>query len=142
MTRKLCIIMALMTCMTVFAQNTNTKVKHLTKAEFFKKVYNYEKNPTEWKYEGKKPCLIDFYASWCGPCKRLSPIIDELAEDFNSKVDVYKVNVDDEPELANYFNIRTVPTLVFVPMNDMPKLVSGAYPKQEIAHAIDTLLLK
>ncbi|MBQ4916549.1 MAG: thioredoxin domain-containing protein [Muribaculaceae bacterium] len=115
---------------------------NLSKGGFTRRVANIELSPNDWKFLGDRPALIDFHAKWCGPCKRLSPIIDELAEDFNGKVDVYKVNVDDEPELANYFNIRTVPTLVFVPMNDMPKLVSGAYPKQEIAHAIDTLLLK
>lgn len=115
---------------------------NLSKGGFLKRVSNFEQNPDEWKFLGNKPALIDFHAKWCGPCQKLSPIIDELAKEYHGKVDIYKVNVDDEPELSELFKLRSVPTLAFIPMNDVPHLVSGAYPKQEIAHAIDTLLLK
>lgn len=115
---------------------------NLTKGGFMRRVANYEQNVDNWKFLGDKPALIDFHAKWCAPCRSLSPIIDELAQEYHGKVDIYKVNVDDEPELSSLFNIRTIPTLVFIPMNDMPHIVSGAYPKQEISHAIDTVLLK
>lgn len=115
---------------------------HLSKAGFLRRVNNFEQNPNEWKFLGDKPALIDFHAKWCGPCKTISPIIDQLADEYDGKVDIYKVDVDSEPELSNYFGIRSVPTLVFIPLGAEPQIVAGAYPKQEIAHAIDTVLLK
>ena len=97
---------------------TTTVMKpiHLTKAEFLKKVVDYEGNPTEWKYLGEKPAIIDFYASWCGPCKRVAPILDELAAEYGDKIDIYKIDTEQEQELAAAFGIRSIPTLLFVPM--------------------------
>jgi len=115
---------------------------HLSKGGFLRRVANFEQSPNEWKFLGDKPALIDFYASWCAPCKALSPIIDELANEYNGKVDIYKVNVDDEPEQSSIFNIRSVPTLVFIPMNNAPQIATGTFPKKELSQAINKILLK
>lgn len=113
----------------------------LNKADFLKKVYNFEKNKEEWVYEGDKPCIIDFYADWCGPCKKIAPVLKELAEQYKGKITIYKVNVDNEKELASTFGIRSLPTLLFVPMKGKPKLSQGALPKEEFVKQIDTFLL-
>lgn len=115
---------------------------HLTKAEFLTKVVDYEKNPTEWKYLGDKPCLIDFYASWCGPCKALAPVLDELALELQDKIYIYKVDTESELELASAFAVRSIPTLIFAPMTGAPQMVQGALPKVELKKAIENILLK
>ena len=89
---------------------------HLTKEEFLKKVVDYEKNPTEWKYLGDKPAIIDFYADWCAPCKMIAPVLEELAEEYAGEIYIYKINTEIEQELAGAFGIRSIPTLLFVPM--------------------------
>ncbi len=114
-------------------------IKHLNKADFLKKVSNYEESK-EWSFLGDKPALIDFYASWCGPCKALSPILEELSDEYDGKVDIYKVNVDDEFELSSAFGIRSVPTLIFVPMQGQPKMSTGGMPKSKLKELIDNLL--
>lgn len=113
----------------------------LNKADFLKKVYNYEKNQEEWVYEGDKPCIIDFYADWCGPCKKIAPVLKELAEQYKGQIVIYKVNVDNEKELASTFGIKTIPTLLFVPMKGKPQLAQGALPKDEFVKQIDSYLL-
>lgn len=121
----------------------NSKMaKELTKAEFIKKVYNFEANPKEWKFEGEKPCIVDFYATWCGPCKMLSPIIEELSKEYEGKVDIYKVDVDKEEDIAAAFGIRSIPTLLFCPVGKQPTLTQGAMPKNELKKIIDDTLLK
>lgn len=115
---------------------------HLTKAEFLTKVMNYEKNPNQWEYLGDKPCIIDFYADWCGPCKMIAPILEELAQEYDGQIYVYKIDTEKEQELAQAFGIRSIPTLLFVPMNEQPQLVKGALPKSEFKKAIDEILLK
>ncbi len=115
---------------------------HLTKAQFFEKVYNYEKNPSEWVYEGDKPCLIDFYASWCGPCKRLAPILEELAVQYAGKIYIYKINTEEERELAAAFGVQSIPTLLFCPMGERPQIAKGALPKETLIKAIEEVLLK
>lgn len=110
---------------------------NLTKGGFLRKVANYLTNPDEWKFLGERPALIDFYAPWCGPCKALSPVLDELAKEYEGRVDIYKVNVDDEPELASLFRIRSVPTLVFAPMEGAPQIASGAPSKSQLKKALD-----
>ena len=117
-------------------------VKHLTKAEFLEKVWNYEKNSKEWKYEGDKPCIIDFYTTWCGPCKRLSPILEELAKEYDGKIIVYKVNTEVERELASVFQVRSIPTLLFCPLKANPQINVGALPKEQLVEAINKVLLK
>ena len=128
-----------------------TKVVHLTKDEFLQKVYNYEKNPNEWKYEGDKPAIVDFYATWCGPCKMLAPILEELAKEYDGQIVVYKI--DTEKEIAqitseikagkaverelNY----SMPTLLFIPKSGDPQVAQGAMPKASLKKAIDEFLL-
>ena len=113
------------------------KTIHLTKSEFLTKVVDYEKNPNEWKYLGDKPAIIDFYASWCGPCKMLAPVLEELAAEYGDSIYIYKIDTEQEQELAAAFNIRSIPTLLFVPMSGAPQLAQGALPKD----AIDKVLL-
>lgn len=113
----------------------------LNKADFLTKVYNYEKNQTEWKYEGNKPCIIDFYADWCGPCKKIAPILKELAAEYKNDIVIYKVNVDNEKELAAAFGIQSLPSLLFIPLNGKPQLSLGALPKEDFVKQINSFLL-
>ena len=114
----------------------------LTKKDFLEKVVNYEQNPNEWKFLGDKPAIIDFYASWCGPCKAFAPVLEEVAEEYKGVVDVYKVNTENEEELAAVFNIRSIPTILFIPVNGQPQIVTGAMPKPQLIEAIEHVLLK
>jgi thioredoxin len=109
-------------------------VEHLTKETFLNKVFNYEKNK-EWKYEGEKPCIIDFYADWCGPCKIVAPVLEDLARDFDGKIDVFKVNTEEEQELASAFGIRSIPSFLFVPAEGQPQMAMGALPKETFVKA-------
>jgi thioredoxin len=118
------------------------KTIHLTKEEFLTKVANYEADPTEWKYLGDKPAIIDFYADWCGPCKTIAPILEELAKDYSDKIYIYKVNTEQEQELAGAFGIRSIPSLLFVPMTGSPQMAQGALPKSSFKEAIENVLLK
>ena len=115
---------------------------HLTKEEFLKKVVDYEKNPTEWKYLGDKPAIITFYADWCAPCKMIAPVLEELAEEYAGEIYIYKINTEIEQELAGAFGIRSIPTLLFVPMGEAPQMAQGAMPKNAFKEAIDSVLLK
>lgn len=118
------------------------KTISLTKAEFLSKVANFEKNPNEWKYLGDKPAIVDFYATWCGPCKTIAPILNELAAEYGNEIYIYKVDTDKEKELASVFGIRSLPSLLFIPMEGMPQMTQGAMPKTELKKVIDTVLLK
>lgn len=127
-------------------QNTNNKDKkmqtiHLTKSEFLAKVADYETSPNEWKYLGDRPAVIDFYASWCGPCKMIAPILEELAAEYGDSIYVYKINTEEEQELAAAFGIQSIPTLLFVPMEGAPQMAQGAMPKNALKEAIDKVLL-
>lgn len=113
----------------------------LTKADFLKKVVNYETNPTEWKYLGDKPALVDFYASWCGPCKALAPVLEELAAEYKDQIYIYKIDTEAERELAAAFGIRSIPTLLFIPMEGKPQMAQGALPKATLKKAIDEIML-
>lgn len=115
---------------------------NLTKDGFLRRVADFESNPNEWKFLGERPALIDFFATWCGPCKALSPILEEVAKEYDGRVDIYKVDVDQEEELSALFNIRTVPSLLFVPMSGQPQLMSGVLPKQQLVNLIEEKLLK
>ena len=120
----------------------NGKTIELTKVDFLKKIVDYEKNPEEWIYLGDKPAIIDFYASWCGPCKMVAPVLEELAAEYDGQIYVYKVNTEQEQELAALFNIRSIPSFLFIPMNDKPQMAMGAMPKSSFKEAIDGVLLK
>lgn len=112
----------------------------LSKADFLAKVANYEESPTEWKFLGDKPAIIDFYASWCGPCKSIAPILEELAAEYDGKIDIYKVDTEAEEELAAAFSIRSIPAILFVPMNGAPQMAQGAMPKSAFKEAIEEVL--
>ena len=113
-------------------------MEHLTKESFKTKVFDYE-TKAKWEYEGEKPCIIDFYADWCGPCKMLSPIIEEVSKEYNGKVDIYKVNTDNEQELAGLFGITSIPSILFVPMLKEPTITTGVIPKESFNKAIKEL---
>lgn len=113
---------------------------NLTKEEFIKKVMDYRTNPSEWNYIGDKPAIIDFYASWCGPCRMLAPIMDELAKEYAGQIYVYKVNTETETELAQLFGIRSIPSILFIPMEGQPTMTQGALPKAELKRIIEDVL--
>lgn len=120
---------------------TKGEVITLTKAEFLAKVFDYEKNKNNWVYEGNKPCIIDFYADWCPPCKKVAPILNELAAEYKDDIIIYKVNVDNEKELAQVFGIQSIPSLLFVPAKGEPQMAQGALPKETFVEQIDGYLL-
>ena len=113
--------------------------EHLTKETFLSKVFNYEANK-EWKFSGDKPCLIDFYADWCGPCKMVAPVLEELAEEYSGKLDIYKIDTEKEVELASVFGIRSIPSLLFVPREGQPQMAMGALPKETLIQALKDVL--
>ncbi|HTN68166.1 MAG TPA: thioredoxin [Dysgonamonadaceae bacterium] len=121
---------------------TKQKTINLTKAEFLTKVANYEESPDKWEYLGDKPCLIDFYADWCGPCKMVAPILEELADEYEGEIYIYKVDTEAEQELAAAFGIRSIPSILFCPMGEQPQMAQGALPKDGFIQAIDEVLLK
>ena len=112
----------------------------LTKAMFLEKVANFEANPDEWKYLGDVPCIIDFYADWCGPCKAVAPVLEELAAEYAGKLIIYKVDTEVEQELAAAFGVRSIPTLLFCPMDGAPQVARGALPKESFKEAIKDVL--
>lgn len=114
-------------------------LEHLTKETFKEKVFNFELNK-EWKYEGSKPCLIDFYADWCGPCKMVAPILEELQAEYGDSLYIYKVNTEDQQELAGMFGIQSIPSLLFVPVDGQPQMAMGALPKSTFEQAISEVL--
>ena len=113
----------------------------LNKADFLAKVANYEATPNEWKYLGDKPAIIDFYADWCAPCRAIAPVLEELAEEYGDKIYIYKIDTEKEQELAELFGIRSIPSLLFIPINGTPQMAQGALPKSELKKAIDEILL-
>ena len=106
---------------------------------FKSKVFDFEKN-TDWKFEGDKPAVIDFYADWCGPCKMVAPILEELSKEYAGKIDIYKVDTEAEQELAGIFGIRSIPSILFIPMNDKPQMAAGALPKDTFKQAFADVL--
>ncbi len=123
------------------SNNNMAKTINLTREDFLSKVANYEASPQEWKYLGDKPCLIDFYADWCGPCKMVAPILDELAAEYAGDIYIYKVDTEAEQQLAGEFGIRSIPSLLFVPMEGQPQMAQGALPKDALKEAIAEVLL-
>lgn len=117
------------------------KTIQITKKDFLEKINNYEKDATTWNYLGDKPALIDFFADWCGPCKQIAPILEELANEYEGKIYIYKVDVETEKELASLFGIRSIPSMLFIPLEGQPQMASGAAPKSELKRVIDQVLL-
>ena len=115
-------------------------MEHLTTETFTQKVFNYKANK-EWKFEGKNPCIIDFYADWCGPCKMVAPVLEELSKDYQGKIDIYKVDTEDQQELAGIFGIQSIPSILFVPTEGQPQMSMGAMPKGSFVKIINDLLL-
>jgi thioredoxin len=114
-------------------------LEHLTKETFKEKVFNFE-TQKEWKFEGNRPCLIDFYADWCQPCKIIAPILEELQDEYKDQLDIYKVNTEEQRELAGMFGIQSIPSLLFVPMEEQPQMAMGALPKDTLEKAIKDVL--
>lgn len=114
-------------------------MEHLTKETFIKKVFDYE-NSKEWKFAGELPCIIDFYADWCGPCKMVAPVLEDLAKEYAGKVDIYKVDTEVEQELASVFGIRSIPSILFCPKDGKPQMAMGAMPKESFVNAIGSVL--
>ncbi|RIH67220.1 thioredoxin [Mariniphaga sediminis] len=114
-------------------------LEHLTKETFKEKVFNWEENK-EWKYEGSVPCMIDFYADWCGPCKMVAPVLEELQKEYGDKLRIYKVDTEQEQELAGMFGIQSIPSLLFVPVDGQPQMAMGALPKDTFEKAINDVL--
>jgi len=115
---------------------------YLTTADFKKKIWDYDANPQEFVYQGELPCVIDFYADWCKPCKIVAPIMDDLADYYNGKVIIYKVNTDKERELASVFQVNSIPSILFAPMNGKPAMQPGALGKEDYIKIIDEFVLK
>ena len=116
-------------------------VENLTEEKFKEKVFNYDKSK-EWNYEGNLPAIVDFYADWCGPCKMIAPILEELSKEYEGKIKIYKINTEEERNLAASFGIMSIPTLLFVPKEGEPQQASGALPKEGFKKIIDDFLLK
>ena len=114
-------------------------LEHLTKETFKEKVFNFEENK-EWKFEGDKPCLIDFYANWCQPCKTVAPVLEELQKEYEGKINIYKVDTEDQQELSAMFGVKSIPSLLFVPMDAQPQMAQGALPKDSFEKAIKEVL--
>ncbi len=111
-------------------------MEFLTKETFIEKIFDFENN-TEWNYKGELPCIIDFYADWCGPCKMIAPIMEELNSEFIGKINVYKIDTDKEQELARIFGISSIPSVLFCPVDEKPQMAIGAMSKQGYIEAIE-----
>lgn len=114
-------------------------MEHLTKDTFRAKVFDFETNK-DWKFAGELPCIIDFYADWCGPCKMVAPILEDLSKEYAGKVNMYKVDTEQEQELASMFGIRSIPSILFVPTDGKPQMAMGALPKESFKDAIKSVL--
>jgi thioredoxin len=114
-------------------------MEHLTLETFKEKIFDWEASK-EWKFKGEKPCIIDFYADWCGPCKMVAPVLEQLSQDYDGKIDIFKVDTEDQPQLAGLFNVSSIPTILFVPKEGQPQLAMGALPKQSFEQAISDVL--
>ncbi|MGQ1786820.1 MULTISPECIES: thioredoxin [unclassified Saccharicrinis] len=114
-------------------------LEHLTKETFKEKVFDFEASK-EWKFAGNKPCIIDFYADWCGPCKAIAPVLEELSKDYDGKIDIYKVDTEAERELSGMFGIQSIPSLLFIPSEGQPQMAQGALPKETLQKAFKDVL--
>jgi thioredoxin len=123
----------------IYINSNYMALEHLTLDTFKEKVFNFEANK-EWKFEGSVPALVDFYADWCSPCKMIAPILEELQATYGNKLNIYKVNTEEEQELAGMFGIQSIPSLLFIPMDGQPQMAQGALPKATFISAIEDVL--
>ena len=123
-------------------EKKESKVKHLTYSEFLKKVWDFEKDPNTFNYKGKLPAIVDFYADWCGPCRRVAPIMEKLAEEYDGRLLVYKVNTDQERGLASAFQVKSIPMVLFIPMEGQPLIHVGAMSEEDYRQIVEEQLLK
>lgn len=114
-------------------------VEVLTTEQFKEKVFDFEAN-TEWSFKGDKPAVIDFYADWCGPCKMVAPILEELSQEYDGKIDIYKVNTDEQQQLSAAFGIQSIPSILFIPADEQPQMAAGALPKDSFKKAFKDIL--
>lgn len=137
-------ITLLITALLMSCANATTPplVKDITQVQFMSLVGDYSKGVEGFKQINKKPVVIDIYATWCGPCKRLSPILDELAKEYNGKVDFYKIDLDKNRDLGNAFGVQSIPYVIFIPVEDEPQAIMGLYPKEELKKVIDYMFFK
>ena len=127
----------------VKAQDNNTsKVIHLTYKEFLSKIWDFEKHPNEFVYRGKTAAIVDFYADWCGPCRKVGPIMEKLAVEYDGRLAVYKVNIDQERDLATAFQVRSIPAVLFIPLKEQPMMQVGAMSEANYKKVIEEQLLK
>lgn len=123
----------------IYHNKRGPSMEHLTKETFKEKIFDYESN-TEWNYKGTLPAIIDFYADWCGPCKMVAPVLSELSGEYEGKINIYKVNTEQEPELSGAFGIQSIPSILFIPMGENPRMAAGALPKQAFHEIIKDVL--
>lgn len=126
----------------ITVENETGKPIHLTYDMFLEKVWNFEQNPQNWKFEGEIPAVIDFYADWCQPCKRIAPIMEKLAKDYEGRIHVYKIDVDDEQKLAAVFRVQSIPAVLFTPLDGQPMMQAGALTEDMYVKIIEEQLLK
>ena len=119
-----------------------SKVKHLTYKEFLSTVWDFEKDPSTFVYQGELPAIVDFYADWCGPCRRVAPIMEKLAQEYDGKLLIYKVNVDQEKDLAEAFQVKSIPMVLFIPLEGQPTMQVGAMQEEGYRQVIQERLIK
>ncbi|MBT3755623.1 MAG: thioredoxin [Candidatus Cloacimonetes bacterium] len=138
--RKLILILLAITLMIpLITEEVKAKPEYIALETFKEKIFDFE-NDTEWNYKGELPAIIDFYADWCGPCKRVAPIMEELAAEYDGKVKIYKIDTEDQKELASIFGIRSIPSILFIPVSEQPQMSTGALPKAEFEKMIKEIL--
>ena len=137
-------ILILITGFSAMAQDKNneSKVQHITYQDFLDKIWDFEKNPNEFVFKGKTAAIVDFYANWCGPCRKIGPIMEKLAQEYDGRLTVYKVNVDQEKELAAAFQARSIPMVIFIPLQGRPMMQVGAMTEAEYRKVVEEQLLK
>lgn len=137
-------ILVLVTGLGAMAQEKDnaSKVQHITYQDFLDKIWDFEKSPEEFVYKGKTAAIVDFYADWCGPCRKIGPVMEKLAQDYDGRLTVYKVNVDKEKELAAAFQARSIPMVIFIPLEGQPMMQVGALPETEYRKVVEERLLK
>ena len=137
----LIVFFALVSTLSAQTQKEESSVIQMNKQMFLDKVFDYTTGATEWKYLGNKPCVIDFYATWCGPCRMVAPILKDLAKEYGDSIVIYKVDTDKEKELSMAMGIQSLPTIVFIPKTGQPQIIVGAADKSTFRRAIDEVLL-